>query len=432
MDEIRKVQVSGFKTLRECELDLQPLNLLIGPNGAGKSNLMSLFGLLYDAMDAHLQVHVAQQGGADSLLHEGSKRTGKMNLRFEFSVEHMHSAYTVELEVAAGDSLAVASERLGYQLGLGMSKQELALGGGRKELLLALHGKGDDDLAHLLQGAQADPAFFLRTLAARSGVPPVILAAGQADGNLLAQAQFAVARGYSVEDFFRALARTADTIKAICQTFRVYHFNDTSPSAAIKRQGDINDNRFLRPDGGNLAAFLYRLRSNHPAHYEKIRDTIRLAAPFFDDFRLAPLVLNAQRLLLEWKDRFSDRYFNASHLPDGLLRFMCLATLLLQPDPPPLIMIDEPELGLHPYAVGVLSGLLRGASTRSQLLVATHSVLLLDDVDDVSAVVICERTQGESVFHRADPDTLQPWLEDYSLSEIWQKNVPGFGGRPRS
>jgi predicted ATPase len=211
------------------------------------------------------------------------------------------------------------------------------------------------------------------------------------------------------------------------QSWRVYHFHDTSETAGVKRPGDVNDNKFLRPDASNLAAFLRLMRQTHVEYYKRIRDTIRLVAPFFDDFGLEPMPEFPDSIRLEWKQKNSDFPFRAHHLSDGTLRFMCLATLLLQPNPPATVLIDEPELGLHPYAISTLASLVQMAATRTQVVLSTQSVTLVDEFEPEDLVVV-DRKDNQSVFKRLDSAQVQDWLKEYSLSQLWNKNV--LGGRP--
>jgi predicted ATPase len=215
----------------------------------------------------------------------------------------------------------------------------------------------------------------------------------------------------------------------------VYHFHDTSATAGVRRQGSINDNEVLRPSAENLAAFLYRISQTDPTHYAKIRNVVRLAAPFFDDFKLRPVPTNPELIQLEWLQKDSSDPFRASQLSDGTLRFICLATALLQPSLPPTVLFDEPELGLHPYALTLLANLFQQAAEHygpyisRQVIVSTQSAQLLNEFEPDDIIVV-ERTQGESVFRRLDSTQLSGWLEDYTLGELWQKNV--LGGRPRN
>jgi predicted ATPase len=200
--------------------------------------------------------------------------------------------------------------------------------------------------------------------------------------------------------------------------------------AGVRLQKPINDNEFLRPDAENLAAFLYRIQQTHPDHYTRIREVVRLAAPFFEDFKLRAVTDNPELIQLEWLQRDSDYPFRPSQLSDGTLRFICLATVLLQPSTPPTMLFDEPELGLHPYALTLVASLFQQAAHPSrQVIVSTQSAQLLNEFDPEDVIVV-ERTQGESVFRRLDSAQLAEWLEEYTLGELWQKNV--LGGRPRN
>lgn len=209
------------------------------------------------------------------------------------------------------------------------------------------------------------------------------------------------------------LKRFQDELKS----WRVYHFRETGRNSPIKKTGDVGDNRFLRSDGSNLAAFLYRLQAKHEASYNAITNTVRLIAPFFDRFDLQPDRINESKILLEWRQKGSDRYFDATALSDGTLSFIALATLLLQPCElrPSVIIIDEPELGLHPAAITVLAGLIKGASTEVQVIVSTQSAWLLDHFEPQD-VLVAERESGATRLRRLDSNTpprmakrLQSW-----------------------
>ncbi len=206
---------------------------------------------------------------------------------------------------------------------------------------------------------------------------------------------------------------------------RVFHFHDTSRDAPVKQQGPVADSLSLRSDAGNLAAVLYRLQTERDPAYRRIVGAIRQVAPFFRDFVLRPTP--EDRILLRWRQVDSDVVFSANQLSDGTLRFICLATLLLSPELPKLVVLDEPELGLHPYAIVQLAGVLRSASSRGQVVVATQSVTLMNQFE-LADLVVVERRDGASVFSRPDAELLQDWLAEYSLGELWEKNL--IGGRP--
>jgi predicted ATPase len=197
----------------------------------------------------------------------------------------------------------------------------------------------------------------------------------------------------------------------------------------MRKTGKVDDNRFLRADGSNLAAFLYYIQQRHATSYCLIRRTIQRVATFFDDFQLAPSMLNPDSIKLEWRHRNSDQYFDASSFSDGTLRFIALATLFLQPKEllPSVIIVDEPELGLHPYAIEMLASLIRQASEATQVIVSTQSSLLLDHFDPED-VLVANRADGGTHVERLEAEQLQNWLEDYSLGQLWEKNE--FAGRP--
>lgn len=213
------------------------------------------------------------------------------------------------------------------------------------------------------------------------------------------------------------------------RSWRLYHFHDTSSSASVKQIHNINDNEFLRDDARNLAAFLLRLKTHHEENYQRIVKAIRLVAPFFGDFYLRPTVDNVEKVQLEWTEQGQDEPFTASALSDGTLRFICLATVLLQPQDymPAAILIDEPELGLHPFAISVLGGLMKSAAEKKQLIVSTQSVELVNEFDAEDLIVVDKR-KGASTFRRPNGEELAEWLEDYTLGELWKKNL--LGGRP--
>jgi predicted ATPase len=219
-----------------------------------------------------------------------------------------------------------------------------------------------------------------------------------------------------------------DILQAM-KRWRVYHFHDTSESAYVKQVHKINDNAYLRPDASNLAAFLYLLQETHPKSYRHIERTIQLIAPFFGGFNLRPSFQNKETIELEWFEQGQDVPFKAHTLSDGTLRFICLATVFLQPEEykPATILVDEPELGLHPYAITVLASFIKAAAYDNQVIVSTQSVDLLNEFDPQDVIVV-DRDKSKSILKRLGNEQLEAWLEDYSLGELWKKNV--FGGRP--
>jgi len=352
------------------DLELRPLNVLIGANGAGKSNLISFFKMLNEMMAGRLQQYIGTSGRAQSLLHFGPKVTPQIEARLEFEVDNGLDTYDLRLFHAAGDTLVFAEETLSF-LKVGFDKPLLVpLGAGHEETRIVQES-------------------------AKNG----------------------------------AKAKVASVLRHLLNQCRVYHFHDTSPTARVRQYGYVGDNRWLMPDAGNLAALLLRFREeNGGSVYKRIVSTIRLIAPFFVDFDLEPAGPNKQDVILNWRDEGSDQIFGPHQLSDGTLRAMCLVTLLMQAedDLPELIIVDEPELGLHPYALNVVASLFKKASHHTQVLISTQSRSFLDSFDPENVVVV-NREGRNSQIARPDPAQLEAWLEEYSLGEIWEKNVIGGG-----
>ena len=218
---------------------------------------------------------------------------------------------------------------------------------------------------------------------------------------------------------------TKEWVFETIRDWRVYHFHDTSPSAPVMGLCNVVDNDVLHGNAANLAAFLMRLAQVHPESYAQIEETVRQVAPFFGAFVLKEVAPGQTQLL--WKDRYSDLLYYPHQLSDGTLRYICLATLLLQPRPAATLIIDEPELGLHPYAIKLLASLLHEAAQRAQLIVSTQATLLLDELTPEQVIVVNHR-EGETLFERQDSAKLQDWLKEYTLGQLWEKNE--LGGLP--
>jgi predicted ATPase len=366
MPHLDQIHVVGYKSIRDQSIELGTLNVLIGANGAGKSNFVAVFELLRQLVRENLQVHVAQSGGADQVLHYGRKVTELMGLHLIFG----QNIYHCELLPTSNGSLIFGKE------------------------YIAFHDKD----------RYPEPYFT------------------------------SLGNGYQETALHKESRRsqrtvTADHVLSAFSSWQVYHFHDTSSSSKIKQLGDLDDNRSLKADAGNLSAFLYLLKEKHFDVYRNIVDVIRMVAPFFGDFTLDPDRLNPRKIKLEWSEKGSDAYFDAHALSDGTLRFISLVTLLLQPELPSTILLDEPELGLHPYAVVVLADLLRSATERTQIIVSTQSVTLVNQLSPEDVIVV-DRVGGESIFRHLSQDEISSWLDDYALGDLWEKNV--IGGRPGS
>ena len=219
-----------------------------------------------------------------------------------------------------------------------------------------------------------------------------------------------------------------DEFRRILRSCQVFHFHDTSAESKLRRAAYVEDNQKIQHDGRNVAALLYRYRVQEKPVYDRIVSTIRLIYPRFGDFVLEPRAWNPKEILLNWRERNEDFLFGPHQLSDGTLRAIAMVTLLLQPEVslPDVIILDEPELGLHPYAIGLLAGLLRKVSSTTQVIVSTQSADLLNHFD-ADEIIITERNDRESCYKRLKKVELEQWLSDYSMGEIWQMNVVGGG-----
>ncbi len=377
MAQIRRIVIRGFKSIKNLDLQLGGRNILIGANGAGKSNFISLFKMLSELVDGRLQQFVAVNGRAQSILHFGPKTTSELGLELDLVVDESRPAADEfdcvrwRLETAAGDTLSFIEETISRKHFL--SEDALGLGSGHIESRIA--------------EVSNHP---------KPGMPATRASAGR--------------------------------LTRFLRSCRVYHFHDTSPSARIKQYRYVNDNRVLAGDAANLAPLLLRLRNENGGNaYRRIVTTVRLVAPYFEDFVLEPSGVGPD-VILSWREIGSDLVFGPHQLSDGTLRAICLITLLMQPesDLPAIVVIDEPELGLHPYALNVIGDLIHRASHHVQIVASTQSSALLDRFEPEDVIVV-DRDGRESRFARLNRPSLSNWLDEYSLGELWEKNVLGGG-----
>ena len=367
-EKVDYVTIKGFRSVASIEkLPLSSKNIIVGANGSGKSNFIGAFAFLHAVREGRLQDYVRRSGGANQLLHFGAKVTSK--IEFELSFKDEMNRYRLILSLSEDDSLYPSYEQVAYW-----------------------------DKA---SGYQVP---YTESLSAQE-------------------------RGREAGISNAKLVKIPGWVQHRLGLWRLYHVHDTSPTSPMRQTAKLDDNAFLRSDGSNLAAFLYLLKEKHSSEYELIRGSVQRVAPFFDDFLLRPDPLNDQTIRLAWRHKESDQYFNASALSDGSLRFILLAVLFLQPDKflPSVILVDEPELGLHPYAIGFLASLIKQASTKAQVIVSTQSPLLLDYFDPED-VLIAQRESGGTTLTRLKSESLREWLSDYSLGQLWEKNE--IGGRP--
>jgi len=371
--ELKSIELKGFKSIdaEGQKIELSPITIMLGANGAGKSNLVSFFKMLNYMTTGGLQQYVADQGFADSLLYLGAKVTSEVSARLRFEDERAKDEYAFVMNRDATGRLFLKDETIVYHETRRDTPQTRKLGGGVRESQLSeCSEKGD---------------------------------------------------------------RTCQVVYYLLSRCQVFQFHDTSATAKIRGEGYVDDARFLRSDGGNLAAFLRQLRSREPGkrYYDRIVRHIQLMVPQFSDFDLDPLPENDKYVRLNWREKGSDYLFGPHQLSDGSLRFMALATLFMQPPNlrPRVIIVDEPELGLHPAAISALAGMVKATAPATQVILATQSSRLVDEFT-ADQVMIVERDEKRprTLFRRLNEAGLSEWLERYCLSELWEKNV--LGGRP--
>lgn len=218
-------------------------------------------------------------------------------------------------------------------------------------------------------------------------------------------------------------ATPAQYVAAYLQDWKVYHFHDTSDTAKVKGTYSIHATERLMSQGENLAAFLNHIKDTE--NYQRIVRTVQRVAPYFSDFIFQPEANDMIRL--RWKHKGSDDYFDGTMLSDGTLRFICMTTLLQQPSLPTMILLDEPELGLHPFAMQLLAGMMRSASENTQIIASTQSVTLANQFSWEDMVIVDQDSNG-SQFRRLQQTEVSSWLEQYRLGDVWEMNV--LGGTP--
>lgn len=352
-NQIKKIKIKGFRSIKDQEIELGNMNVLIGEAGSGKSNLLMAFTLLREILKQNLGLYSAQRG-AMALLRGGKDPAESISMEFVFGDGN---AYGFELCPTEDDRLFVQRE-------------------------------------YFSDGETEEP----------------------------------ISSGSHMNSQWRnTFSGLAESVKPVLEANRwfVYHFADVSPEARVKSVGGIVNNAYLLPDGSNLAALLLRLKQGYPQEYQRIVGVMRMADRNFLDFYLEPQELNQDLIRLRWLEQGSDTHMGAAQMSDSMLRFACLATLLGQPDnlKPATIIIDEPEMGLGYRTLGLIYEMIRVASNKSQIVLATQSADFLDGFEP-EEVVVADKRYGETAFHRQTTKNLKEWLEDdYTLGELWKTGL---------
>lgn len=373
--QIRSVRIQGFRSLADCALsDLGMATVLIGPNGAGKSNFIRFFEMMSWMLKARsLGDFVTRHGGASDQLFGGSETTTWIKAAISLQTDGGLNDYRFELGHGHPDRLIFMNEAFRFSR---TDSPSLA------------------DWQHL-----------------ESGHP---------------EAQIVEAAQSS--EYLPGVNRTtARTIVHLLRDCAVYQFHDTSDTSSFKKRWDASDNNSLRSHGGNLAAILHRLEQEDIKRFNLICRHITRILPVFERFEIEE---SYGKVLLRWKAKGVEQTFGPHLTSDGSLRFFALVTLLNLPPEmlPSVLLLDEPELGLHPAAISLVGDMVKGLATERQIIVATQSPLLVD-LFGLDEIIVLEMEDGKTQFRTLPQDEYEHWLNsDFTTGELWRKNV--LGGRP--
>ncbi len=365
--KIEAIRIKGFRSLADVELtQLADTTVMIGANGSGKSNFMRFFDLLsWTLRSGKLQEFVQRQGGADDQLFGGSKQTSSIEVRLGMRTDAGLNEYKFTLTYASPDRFLFTQESYRYSSSDWDTKAEWRdLGSAHTEVKIREK---------------------------------------------------------------RQIDKTAKVIVSLLNNCAVYQFHNTSDVSNFNKRWDADDNNFLRSDGGNLAAVLYRLEQEDLRRYELICHQINRVLPVFDRFAIEE---SYGKVSLRWKANWADKPFSAHLTSDGSLRFFALVTLLNLPSEmlSGVVLLDEPELGLHPAAVNLIASMVKSVAEERQVIVATQSPLFVDSFD-LEDILVLELRDGRSEFQKLEREKYLAWLNDgFTTGELWQKNL--LGGRP--
>ena len=383
--KIESIKIQGFRSLADVELtDLPNATVLIGPNGSGKSNIFLFLEMLRQMLRyRRLGEFVARHGGADDQLFGGSARTPEIFTSIGLKNGDGQHTYDVTLHFAQTDIFICSGEHLiskrdGFPMEM---RNSVRPGGGSESGLMS--PRSDEQEDEMEESIRTSP-------------------------------------------FISSFLRSRSAFRNLFGEIALHQFHNTGFNSNIKKSWDVTDNARLRADGANLAAILFRLEREDTRRYDYICNLINRILPTFDRF---DLVESYGKVMLRWKVRGSDKTMGAHLTSDGSLRYFCLVTLLNLPEEmlPSVILLDEPELGLHPSAVGLIGAMIKRMSRKRQVIVATQSPLLVDEFAP-NEIFVTELKEGRTKITRQNEEYLSVWLEEFSTGELWQKNV--LGGHP--
>ena len=368
---IESVRIRGFRSLEDVYISgLPQAAVFIGANGSGKSNFIRFFEMLsWMLRSRQLGEFVSRHGGADDQLFGGNAKTPRMNGEITMRTSSGRNDYRFALSYAHPDRFIFTQEDIRF-----------------------------------------------------SGLRYATEAHWQSLGSSHVEAK--IVEAAQTPNYPGINRTTASVIVNLLRNCAVYQFHDTSESSGFKNRWDVFENSQLRSHGGNLAAVLYHLEQHDLRRYELICRHIARILPGFERFDIQE---EYGKVLLRWKARWSDKTIGAHLTSDGSLRFFALVTLLNLPGEmlPDVILLDEPELGLHPAAVTLVGGMIKSLSVEKQVIIATQSPLLVD-VFDLDEIIALELVNGSTEFRRLNTEDYQVWIDDcFSTGEMWKKNLLG-------
>ncbi len=381
MNKINRIKISGFRRLYDVDLQIKPLMVLIGANGVGKTSLLDVLSLLSASAEGRLNSELSELGGVVSVL----TRT---------------SADAVSLLV---DMEVPGYEPLKYDLSLSPRGSGYAI---THEVLSQRQPVFAEPFKHV-DSRDGDIKYF------------------QIEEQRLVRPDWEHDPRETSLSQVPKMFRQPEDLRRILGSASQYHVLDVGPRAPVKLPQQMKPATLPGADGEDLVSYLYYLREGDPDRFESIQDSLAAAFPDFEGLSFPPVA--AGMLAMTWKDKNFAKPLYMNELSEGTLRFLWLVSLLQSPSLSTITMIDEPEVSLHPELLSLLADLMREASQRTQLIVATHSDRLIRFLRSEEVVVMDIGEDGLATATWADKMDLEEWLAEYSLDEVWR--MGRMGGR---
>lgn len=381
-NRFERIKVEGFRRLSSLALELRPLSVLIGANGSGKTSALELFSLLAASASGSLKSALSEMHGIGANLTAGKAR----GLYFELS---MHIPSYAPLIY----SLRIAPTNVAYEVS--------------EELLTQQRNQQPPPFKHI-ESRHGDVRYY--------EVPDGGLVRPNWDHNPLETSLSQVPKMFSEpEDFRKRLASSTH-----------YHVLDVAPRAPVRQPQPLRPADLPGRDGEDLVSCLFYMREADRDRYEAVEDALRTGFPGFERLEFPPVA--AGTLAMTWRDKHFSKPLFMHQLSEGTLRFLWLVTLLQSPGLTAVTLIDEPEVSLHPELLSLLSDLMREASARTQLIVATHADRLVRFLKPMEVIVMDLDDDGMATATWADQLDLEGWLSEYTLDEVWR--MGRMGGQP--